>query len=88
LRQALRSRDGATEKKVENMLNSIDDFRRKSKMQIPDIERTILKIAKQPKEAGLWARLLQRIAGWFVGLSQVWPLAPVLLASWATSSWA
>lgn len=71
LRQELRSRDQVTDESKTEMLNQIDEFRKKSKMQIPDIERTIIKLAEQPQEAGLWARLLQRVAGWGLGVAQV-----------------
>lgn len=70
LRQELRSRDHVTDESKAEMLNQIDEFRKKSKMQIPDIERTIIKLAEQPQEAGLWARLLQRVAGWGLGVAQ------------------
>lgn len=70
LRQELRSRDGVTDDSKAEMLERFEAFRKKSKMQIPDIERTIIKLSEQPQEAGLWARLLQRIAGWGLGVSQ------------------
>eukprot|EP00892_Ulva_mutabilis_P009614 jgi/Ulvmu1/7024/UM033_0083.1 len=71
LRQELRSRDGVTDDSKAEMLEQIETFRKKSKMQIPDIERTIIKLSEQPQEAGLWARLLQRVAGWGLGVAQV-----------------
>lgn len=70
LRQELRNRDQVTDESKAEMLYQIDEFRKKSKMQIPDIERTIIKLAEQPQEAGLWARLLQRVAGWGLGVAQ------------------
>lgn len=78
LRQELRNRDTMTDESKTEMLKQIDDFRKKSKMQIPDIERTIIKLSEQPREAGLWARLIQRVAGWGLGVAQARTLPPTL----------
>jgi len=67
-----------TDESKTEMLKQIDDFRKKSKMQIPDIERTIIKLSEQPREAGLWARLIQRVAGWGLGVAQARTLPPTL----------
>jgi hypothetical protein len=71
LRQVLRSREGELDdEKSKEMLKKLEDFRQKTHLQIPEIERTILKLTKQPKQLSLWARLLNRLAGWALGLSQ------------------
>jgi hypothetical protein len=71
LRQDLMARDGTVDEDNVKLLNSITSLRSKTNLQLPEIERTILKLSRQPKEGTLWARLLQRVAGWAMGLTQV-----------------
>lgn len=71
LRQDLLMRDGSVDEDSVRLLDSITELRSKTNLQLPEIERTILKLSRRPKEGTLWARLLQRVAGWAMGLSQV-----------------
>lgn len=65
------ARDGNVDDESVRLLSSITNLRSKTNFQLPEIERTILKLSRHPKEGTLWARLLQRVAGWAMGLSQV-----------------
>ena len=71
LRKDLVDREGSVDDDSVRLLDRITDLRSKTNLQLPEIERTILKLSRRPKEGTLWARLLQRVAGWALGLSQV-----------------
>ena len=73
LRQDLVDRDGRVDDDSVRLLDQLTALRAKTNLQLPEIERTILKLSRRPKEGTLWARLLQRVAGWAMGLSQVPP---------------
>ena len=68
LRLALRQRDGITTQEDERLLARLERLKARAKLEGPDIERTLLKLAKQPQERALWQRLWQRLLGYGVGL--------------------
>jgi hypothetical protein len=65
------AREGSVDEDNIKLLDRITNLRSKTNLQLPEIERTILKLSRQPNEGTLWARLLQRVAGWAMGLTQV-----------------
>lgn len=74
LREQLRKRDPQGDPEIERLVAKLDNLKKKVKLEdLPQIERTVLQLAKKPKEKVLWMRLLQRLAGWGLGVIEVLP---------------
>ena len=71
LRAALRRRDGVSDKSDERLLARFERLKQRARLQGPEIERTMLKLAKAPMQRSLWSRLVQRLLGYAVGVAEV-----------------
>jgi hypothetical protein len=74
LKEHLRKRDPQGDPEIERIVAKLEELRKKVKLNLedmPQIERTVLQLAKKPKEKLLWARVLQRLAGWALGVIEV-----------------
>ena len=67
----MRSRDGTSTQQAEQVLARLDQLKKRTGLQVPEIERTVLKLTKEPKDKSLWARLTQRVLGYLVGIVEV-----------------
>jgi hypothetical protein len=74
---SLRSRDGADDVDgINDELVRADKAagtknRAMARLQLPEVRRTMIRLAKEPKEYALWSRLVQRVLGYAVGLFEV-----------------
>lgn len=69
----MRTQEGTGTADQEKIMQSLDQFKQRTGFEVPAIERTLMKLTKEPKDRSLWARLAQRVLGYLVGLVEVWP---------------